>query len=159
MAANSKEYINALQDFTSSLQYLVDTLKENYSSKNDAASMEEFFGANSDMFKMVEAIAEDAHDAKQNSKKGLDNTTKILAEIKAIKKSKEGGLFDKISDKDSKKGLIDGVKSVTLIAGAVLAIGGAFKLIGDVDFMSVIALSIAMPLIAMAIKEIGRAHV
>jgi methyl-accepting chemotaxis protein len=156
MASNSKDYINALQDFTSSLQYLVDTLKSNYDNNNDAATMEEFSGANTDMFKMVEAIAEDVQDAKENSKKSLDNTKHILAEIKAIKKSKEGGLFDKISDKDSKKGLIDGVKSVTLIAGAVLAIGGAFKLIGDVDFMSVIALSIAMPLIAIAISQIGQ---
>lgn len=155
MAANSKQYIMALQDFTSSLQNLVDTLKDQYKEGDDAATMEEFFGKNSDWFKMTESIMEDVKDTKKTSKKSYQNTQKILQEIKAIRKSKETGMFDRITDKENKRTMMDGVKSVVLIAGAVMAIGLAFKVVGQVDFLSVIALSIALPLIAHAIKEIA----
>ena len=156
MADTNKAYIQALQDFTSSLQNVVDTLAENAKKEDDtAAVMEQFFGKNSEWFKLAEDISEDVKSVKDTGKKNLTATQKILQEVKAIRKSKETGLFDRIADPDNKKGLVDGIKSVTMIAGAVLAIGLAFKVVGDVDWASVLALSVAMPLIAYAIAQIS----
>ena len=49
----------------------------------------------------------------------------------------------------------DGVAVIGLIAGAVLAIGLAFKIVGNVDFVSVIALSLSLPLIAKAFAMVS----
>jgi len=45
---------------------------------------------------------------------------------------------------------------VVLIAAGVLAMGFAFKLIGNVDFKSVIALSLAMPLLALSFERVSK---
>ena len=75
---------------------------------------------------------------------------------KSIKKARENeGIFDKVSDKKQIKNIKTGVSTVLLIAGAVLAIGLAFKVVGSVNFAAVISLSIAMPLIAIAFSEIA----
>jgi len=49
-----------------------------------------------------------------------------------------------------------GIGTILLIAGAVLAIGMAFKLVGKVDFLSVISLSLAMTLVSIAFEKIGK---
>ena len=51
--------------------------------------------------------------------------------------------------------LKDGVAVIALIAGAVLAIGLAFKIVGTVDFVSVIAISAALVLIAVAFEKVA----
>jgi len=61
-----------------------------------------------------------------------------------------------IGDPKNKKPITDGVKMILLIAAGVLAIGAAFKLIGKVDFKSVLALSLAMPLLALAFEKISK---
>jgi hypothetical protein len=42
------------------------------------------------------------------------------------------------------------------MAGAILAIGSAFKVIGEVDFKSVLALSVALPLLAISFDQVGQ---
>ena len=50
----------------------------------------------------------------------------------------------------------DGIQTVILIAGGVLAIGLAFKLIGQVDFLSVISLSMGILYVSLAFAEIAK---
>lgn len=71
-------------------------------------------------------------------------TDTIIKGIEDIKKSKETGMMDKIADTDNKKKIIDAVKTIVLIASGVLAIGLAFKIIGKVDIMSVMAIGAAI---------------
>jgi hypothetical protein len=42
------------------------------------------------------------------------------------------------------------------MAGAILAIGSAFKVIGEVDFKSVLALSVALPILAISFDQVGQ---
>lgn len=79
----------------------------------------------------------------------------IIAKIDSIKQEKESGFFEKIEDPKNKNKIVDGIKTVALIAGGVLAIGMAFKLIGGVNFVSVIALSGAMYMIAKSFSQIA----
>ena len=61
------------------------------------------------------------------------------------------------SGDDKKKGQIKkGVTTILLIAVAVLAIGLAFKLVGKIDFLSVVGLSIAIVLVAIAFERIAK---
>jgi hypothetical protein len=84
------------------------------------------------------------------------NTEQILEIVKGIKQEKKSGIRDKQSGaKDKTKSLAEGIKTISLMAGAILAVGTAFKIVGDVDFDSVIALSVALPLVAIAFNKVG----
>lgn len=160
MAGTTKEYIESLNSFTMALDQLVQTLveKEKQSGSNGAEVLEELFTSSKDTFKMIEAITEDVRDLKENVKASNAKSDEILKTVKAIKQKKEKGIFEKIEKEDNKQAIVDGIKTIVLIGGAILAIGLAFKVIGQVDFVSVLALSIALPLIAHAfakISEIG----
>ena len=58
-------------------------------------------------------------------------------------------------DGKRKSAIKDGLSAIIMIAAGVLALGVAFKIIGKVDFLSVIALSLALPLIAVAFQKIS----
>ena len=142
-------FIDNLQNFTNSLESIVELLKQQ-SEKNDLINQ---FVSNMDGDKMKE-ITTNLKEILDISKQTNDNTKKILNEIKSSRKQKETGLFGKIQDKDNKKKIVDGISVILLIAGGVLAIGMAFKIIGKVDFFSVVALSSAMILMAKSFSEI-----
>ena len=103
---------------------------------------------------------------KEKVKVNTSDTISDIAESKEGKNKKKEKVkvkangTDTISDiaKESKEGknnnIKEGVGNILLIAGAVLALGMAFKIIGDVDFVSVMALSLALPLLAIAFSKI-----
>jgi hypothetical protein len=62
-------------------------------------------------------------------------------------------------DPETKKRIKDGVQLLLFMSVGIVAIGLAFKLIGGVDFKSVLALSIALPLIAIAFEKISQIKV
>ena len=78
----------------------------------------------------------------------------ILSKIDSIRQQKESGWFENIENPKNKNKIVDGIKTVALIAGGVLAMGLAFKLVGGVNFVSVIALSGAMYLMAKSFSQI-----
>lgn len=146
-----KLFIDNLQTFTDSLDNLVQLLKEQNEKGIDSIS------------KMTSALDGDklktiSEDMKLlvESTTRIDNRTKeILTEVKAARKAKEGGMFSKISDNENKKKVVDGIKVILLISIGVLALGMAFKIIGTVDPVSVIALSLAMYTMAMVFEKIA----
>lgn len=145
------EYIKNLQNFTGALENLVDLLKKQHDKGGDALNN---MSAAMDGDK-IKTIAEDVKALVQTTGRIDDRTKEILTEVKAARKAKEGGVFSKTSDKDNKKKVVDGVKLIILIAAGVLAIGMAFKIIGKVDPLSVISLSIAIYIIATVFEKLG----
>jgi hypothetical protein len=83
------------------------------------------------------------------------NTDEILKTVKALKKEKKDGLWENIGAKDKKKNVREGIKTIGLMAGGILAIGSAFKLVGEVDWKSVMALSIALPAMSYSFNKVG----
>ena len=146
-----KAFIDNLQNFTDSLYSVVELMKEN-SKKEDVVN--KMLSA-MDSTKM-NTISEDLKILIDISKTNNNRTQEILKEIKAAKKQKETGLFGKIEDKDNKRKIVSGIQTVALIAGAVLAIGLAFKIVGRVDILSVLALSLGIVIISKAFEEISK---
>jgi hypothetical protein len=146
-----KAFIDNLQNFTDALEGIVELMQQQNEKGGDAIN--EMLSA-MDGPKMSE-IAEDIKTLVEKTDKIDTRTKKILEEVKATRKAKESGMFGKISDKSNKEKIVDGVSVIMLIAGGVLAIGMAFKIIGDVDVMSVIALGIAIYAISKAFAEIA----
>jgi len=69
---------------------------------------------------------------------------------------KKVGAEDGSVDKKKESNIKKGVGTILLIAVAVLAIGMAFKLVGKVDFLSVIGLALAITLISIAFEKIAK---
>ena len=154
---DDKKYIESLSNFASALDQLVDEMKNQSKAKQkgvDKPSGKPSGKPIEDGGTLI-SIQKGIDEIKSDTKKILDNQETILKMNKDSKKS--GGLMSGVTDKKKKKKVKDGVSTIILMAGAVLAIGLAFKVIGGVDFMSVIALSFALPLIAFAFVQVATA--
>lgn len=153
MADNSEQYAKTIQDFAKSLEGLMAAIVETVQNKDKD-------NPNEAIKKLAEDIAsstEILESINEDVKKTKSNSDEILAIVKSLQKEKRKGMFDRLTDKGKGKvaGVADGIKTIALMAGAILAIGKAFQIIGTVDFPSVMALSIAMPLMAIAFEKVG----
>jgi len=152
MSKIDEKYIESLGTFTHALEEIVELLKEQQKTgKSDVVN--DFLKTPMDnlshVVKDLQKITE------QGFKNVRDDNQKILQKIDGIKKQKESGMFEHIEDPKNKNKIVDGIKVVVLIAAGVLALGLAFKIIGKVDFLSVIALSAAMVGMSIAYNKIA----
>jgi len=148
-----EKFIENLNNFSVALKNITELLEEQAKTHpTDVVNqlLESFDGDK------VSKIAEDIEEIKNSTAEINERNQQILEEVKAIRKEKESGMFEKIENGDNKSKIVDGIKTVILIAGGVLAIGMAFKLIGNVDFLSVIALSAGIYVIAKAYEQIAK---
>jgi len=155
MAKDDKEfeYIAALQDFSKSLKYFVESIKNQVEKGNDVKGAIE---ASAEQAKGMAEMAEELKVVSATTLATKSNTEQILDIVKGIKQQKKSSLVDKlVGTKDKAKSVAEGIKSIALMAGSILAIGLAFKVVGDVDFASVLALAVALPLIAEAFNKVG----
>ena len=150
-----KELLDALNNLASALEYLSDSLDKNKSSKktDDGAAVSKAFAKGDGLNKMLSNIKEIKADTTK-----LLKQQNILLELNKSKKTDKSKDVDTVSklgkDKKAGKNFKDGVGVILAIAGAVLAIGLAFKIIGSVDFLSVISLAISLPLLAYAFSKV-----
>jgi hypothetical protein len=156
MSKLDEKYILNLQNLSDALESLVDILKEQHKAGGQAGGTDTVntMLGNMDTEKFNK-IVDDLNDVKATSIRIENNTDKILKEVKDARSAKESGMFGEIEDPKNKSKIVDGIKVVALIAGGVLAIGLAFKIIGNVDFLSVIGLSVAMLIMAKTYSEMS----
>lgn len=151
MAKNDK-YVEKLSDFTDALGDLVDLLKEKEESGNQQAIVELMSVLDKNV---IESIVKDLSEIKKDVKDLKTSNDKAIKAAKEERKKNETGMFGQIDDKKNKNTILDGVKTVILIAAGVLAIGMAFKIIGKVDFLSVISLGMGIMFVAMAFAKVA----
>ncbi len=149
----SNDFIKAIGSFTDSLKEIVDALK-----KTSSDDLEKFFSDTKEQTKVALEIAQSIKDIQKDNKKIKSNTNEILRIVKSIKqsRSKSSNVIEEFGGSNNKKALMQGAGSIAIIAGSILAIGTAFKLIGEVDFESVIALGLTIPMIATVFSEISK---
>ena len=155
MPAVDPKFVTRLEEFTKALgstkdalQFIVDLLNEEKKKNADPVNemLKNMGGVEDqlkDIVKNIQTVVKKVNtiDSKQD---------RILQEIKESRKAKESGVFGSIAEVDNKKKILDAVKVVTLIAAGVLAIGLTFKIIGHVDFLSVIGIGLAIIFISGA---------
>jgi len=152
MAKFDDKFIEKLTNFTDSLEDLVEILKEQV--KNNPSEILNKLVDNFDGDRL-NTIAKDVSIIKKNVQAINKNTDKILEVVKEQKDAKETGIFNDIEKKSNKEKITGAIKTVVLIAAGVLAIGMAFKIVGDVDFMSVMSLSLGILIIANAFAKVS----
>lgn len=145
-----QKLLNALDNLSIALEMLVEALQEKDVKSPTATAMQ-----SGDFGKQLETISKELQEIKSDQKKILDNTETIL-KMQKEKSDSKTSLFEDAGGDKKRSMLKDGVSVIALIAGAVLAIGLAFKLIGDIPIGSVISIAIALPLLAMAFEKISK---
>ena len=135
--------LDALNDIAKAIEEIAKYSKKKIASSNDILQ-------SVDLGKKMEDIKNGIKNIKKDTEKILKNQETLLNISKEKSKSSP---FSMAGTNASK--IKNGVSTIVLIAAGVLAIGIAFKLIGQVDFVSVIALSIALPLVAIAFEKIA----
>ena len=153
-----KKLLDSLNNLSLALQDISDALNsksESSSATGKAMQSGDFVGEIKEINIGVKALQED-------SKQILANQQTIMNMSKSKSKTDEkGGKKENVAeglgkDKTAQKNFKEGLGVILLIAVAVLAIGMAFNLVGKVNFLSVIALSIALPLLAIGFAKVHK---
>jgi len=180
MSKIDQKYIDNLQIFTKALEGLVEQLKSQQKGGTSDVVNEMLGNIPTDQLSMIveeqkklltqqQSIKADTtkivndisgiktaiESQKQAITNTYDKTEEILQRIKDVKSQKETGMFGTIESGDNRNKVVSAVKSIILIAGGVLAIGMAFKLVGNVDFTSVVGLSLGILIMVQAFKTIS----
>lgn len=151
-----KRLLDALNNLSLSLEMIADALESKDNSKKDPSNVTKALKGG-DFTQQIKSIDEGIKSLKSDTKEIIKNQNTIL-NMNKQKKDGKADLFEKVGDKDgkSKNKIKDGLSIILMIATGVLAIGLAFSIIGHVDFLSVISLSIALPLVAIAFEKIAQ---
>ena len=147
-----KQLLDALNNLGKGLDLLVAALdkKEQTTTATSNALKSGDFG------KQLAEISVSLKSVKADTQEILKKQDTILAMQKS--KSAEKNQIEETGDDPKKQNSIKtGVTTILLIATAVLAIGLALKIVGHIDFVSVIGLGIAIVLISNAFTKVAEA--
>ena len=108
-----------------------------------------------DFGKQLESISKQLTSIKADTQAILKEQKTIQSMSKQKETKKETPMEEIGKDKKKESALKKGLGTILLIAVAVLAIGMAFKLVGKIDFLSVIALGLAIYVVAEAFAKIA----
>lgn len=147
-----KKLLDALNNLSESLDLIAQVLSEKDGAQSPTAKALE----SGDFVNQIKEINEGVKKIQADNQKIIKNQETILALSKKKETEKKTGAFQTAGDKDMQKLIKTGVSIVLIIAAGVLAIGMAFKLVGKIDFLSVVGLSLAMVLVAVAFEKIAK---
>ena len=144
-----KQLLQALDNLSFALERISETLNKKDSKSSTGKAMESGnFGG------QLKEISNGINKLLADNQKILKNQNTIIALSKKKESDKKTGVLE--GDKSKESSIKKGVGTILLIAVAVLAIGMAFKLVGNVDFLSVVGLALAMTLISIAFEKIAK---
>ena len=146
-----KQLLQALDNLSVALEKISETLNKKDSKSSTGKAMESgnFGGQLKEISNGIKKLLAD-------NQKILKNQNTIMNMSKNKNSDKKVGAEDGSVDKKKESNIKKGVGTILLIAVAVLAIGMAFKLVGKVDFLSVIGLALAITLISIAFEKIAK---
>jgi hypothetical protein len=148
-----QKLLSALSNLSTALEQIASALSR--ASDENSATTDALKGG--DFVKQIKEINVGVQQLQVDTKKILKNQETIIALSKKNAKTGKKTEFEKVGgDKKRESELKKGITSIMLIAVAVLAIGVAFKLVGGINFLSVIGLSFAILILANAFEKIGR---
>lgn len=147
-----KQLLKALENLGDALELLAATVQSKKEAKSDTAQTI----VAGDFGKSLEQINNGIKSIKKDTKKILKNQQTIIALQKKKDSDKKTEPIDEAGDPKKTSSLKKGIATILLIAVAVLAIGLAFKIVGKIDFLSVISLGIGMFMVSMAFERIAK---
>lgn len=148
-----KQLLKALDNLSEALEMIAEALSQK---KEEGQSSTSTALQSGDFVKTLEEINEGVKSIKVDTQEILKNQKTIMALQKQKEGDKKTGIVEEAGgSKEQENKLKTGIGIILLIAIGVLAIGMAFKLVGSIDVLSVIALSLAILLIANAFAKLA----
>jgi hypothetical protein len=147
-----KKLLDGLSNLSLALEDIAAALKD----KSEAQSATAKAMKGGDFVKEIKEINVGVKALQKDSKQILANQQTIMNMAKSKGDKKENVAENLGKDKNAQKNFKEGLGVILLIAVAVLAIGVAFNLVGKVNFFAVIALSIALPLLAIGFAKVHK---
>jgi len=146
-----EKLLGALNNLSDALSEIADLMSQKSSEKDSDVSKALVGG---DLTEQINGINEGIKSIKSDTTKILSNQETIIGMSKD--KGSKDDIASQVGGDANKQSMIkDGLSTILLIGVAVVALGAAFNLIGDVDFGSVIALSIAIPILALSFMKVN----
>lgn len=150
-----KQLLDGLDNLSEALVMIAEALEKKNESSNSATTNALVSG---DFTTQIKEINVSIKSIKKDTKKILENQQTILEMSK--KKDKKSSLIEDVGgDQKAESNLKKGVTTILLIAAGVLAIGIAFKLVGNINFLSVVGLSLAIVLVSIAFEKIAKMNI
>jgi len=150
-----KQLLKALDNLSNALEMIAEALEKKDSGGGSSATTTALQGG--DFGKSLEQINLGIKSIKVDTQQILKQQQTILGMQKKKDDDKKTGLFGEAGEnKERENKMKKGIGIILLIAIAVLAIGMAFKLVGKIDFLSVIGLSIAILVMAVAFEKVAK---
>ena len=147
-----QKLLDALSNMSEALEQIAEALKDKKGNKS--ATTEALQGG--DFVKQIKEINVGVKQLQADTKKMLKNQETIIALSKKSAGDKKSAFEEAGGNKKKESEMKKGIGTILLIAVAVLAIGMAFKLIGGINFLSVIGLSLAILILSYAFEKVGR---
>lgn len=144
-----KRLLDSLNNLSVALQTIADTLSEKKSKTAVGTALE-----SGDFSKNLREISIGVKSIKKDTEEILKQQKTILEMSKKKESDKKTEPFE--TDPKKESAIKKGATTILLIAVAVLAIGMAFKLVGKIDFLSVITLGLAIVLISFAFEKVAK---
>lgn len=144
-----QKLLDALNNIGLGLEELVDAINSKKEAKSSTATAIQ----SGNFSKDLKSISDGIKSIKTDTQQIIKNQQTIIAQGKARENDK---IKDIEADPKKESAIRKGVGTIVLIAVAVLAIGMAFKLIGDVNVLSVIGLSLGITLVAIAFEKVAQ---
>jgi hypothetical protein len=151
-----QKLLDALSNMSDALEQIAEALK-NKKDGNKSATTEALQGG--DFVKQIKEINVGVKQLQVDSKKILKNQETIIALSKKASGDKKSAFEEAGGNKKKESDMKKGIGTILLIAIAVLAIGMAFKLIGGINFLSVIGLSLAILILSYAFEKVARLNI
>ena len=142
--------LDALNNLSVALEEISDALKDKKGDKSDTTAALQ----SGNFSKTIQEIHVGIKSIKKDTEKILKNQETIISLSRKKTADKKTDVMESDPKKDSS--IKKGVTTILLIAVGVLAIGMAFKLVGKVNFLSVVGLGIAIYAVALAFEKIAK---
>ena len=149
-----KILLKALDNLSVALEKISEALQKKGDDKGQSATATAL--QSGDFSDTLTEINTSVKSIKVDTQQILKNQQTIIQLQKQKSSDKKTEAVEDSGDEKKKGQIKKGVTAILLIAVAVLAIGLAFKLIGKVDFLSVVGLSIAIVLVAIAFERVAK---
>jgi len=146
-----KRLLDSLNNLSVALTTIADILNKKQTKSASGAALE-----SGNFSEDLKQISVGIKSIKADTEKILKSQNAILELSKKKSSEKKTPMEETGGDKKKESNLKKGVGTIILIAVAVLAIGMAFKLVGKIDFLSVVGLGLAIVIIAVAFEKVAR---
>ena len=149
-----QKLLDALGNLSEALEQIASSLKGGGGKGGNSATTDALQSGN--FTKEIKQINVGIKQLQSDNKKILKNQETIIQLSKKSSSNNKKSEFESAGGDPKKESNIKkGVGTILLIAVAVLAIGVAFKLVGGINFLSVVGLSIGIMLVAMAFEKVA----